>query len=39
MMLITLLQDVLYLMIVQRPTEAQMAEAMEHFNSSRQAPR
>jgi hypothetical protein len=37
--MLTLLQDVLHLMIVQRPTEAQMAEAMEHLNSSRQAPR
>lgn len=33
-MMLTLGKDVLYLMIVQRPTEEQMAEAMTYMNSS-----
>ena len=38
-MMLNSLQDVLYLMIVQRPTEDQMAEAMERMNASGQARR
>jgi len=38
-MMLKLLQDILYLMIVQRPTEDQMAEAMERMNSLGQARR